>query len=182
MSKQIKQMGMDALKQTFQGVRDMVLMTVTGLNSQADNHIRLTLRKKNIRMQMVKNSLARRVFDDLGLRLEGTWEGSTTLAWGAGSVAELCKELESEFKKQKDKVKFKGALADGQQISFEQGLRMPTREEAIGQVVMLFLSPARRLAGQIRGPAGRLAGQIKSISEKSETAPEKPAETPAKTE
>jgi ribosomal protein L10 len=80
MSKQIKQMQMNDLKQTFQNVRDMVVMAVSGVDAISENHIRLTLRKKNIRMQMVKNSLTRRVFDDLGVRLDGVWEGSTTLA------------------------------------------------------------------------------------------------------
>lgn len=178
MSKQIKQMGMDTLKQTFQGVRDLVTMSVVGLDAISENGIRLALRKKNIRLQMVKNSLAKRVFDEMGMKLDKTWEGSTTLAWGAGSVAELCKELEAQFKKVKDKVKFKNAVAEGQQIAFEQGLKMPTRQEAIGNVLMLLLSPGRRLAGQIRGPAGRLAGQIKSISEKKEDAAPA-AETPA---
>ncbi len=177
MSKQIKQMEMDTLKESFQNVRDLVMMSVSGLDCHVDNHVRLTLRKKNIRLQMVKNSLARRVFDELGIRLEGIWEGSTTLGWGGGSVAELCKELEAQFKKG-GKVQFKGAVADGKQITFEQGLSMPTRSEAIGRVVMLLLSPARRLAGQIVGPAARLAGQIKALSEK--PAAEAPAaEAPA---
>ena len=60
---------------------------------------------------------------------------------------------------------------EGQEISFETARTMPTREEAIGRVVMLALSPARRLAGQLIGPAGLLAGQVKTISEKTEEAP-----------
>jgi large subunit ribosomal protein L10 len=169
MSKQIKQMEMDALKQTFANVRDMVMMSVTGLDCHADNHLRLTLRKKNIRLQVVKNSLARRVFTDLGLPVDPVKEGSTTLAWGGGSIAELCKELDALLKKN-EKVKFKAAVADGQQITFEQGLKMPTRAEAAGRVIMLALAPARRLAGQILGPARRVAGQVKAIAEKTEAA------------
>jgi len=167
MSKIIKQMQMESLKQTFQGVKDLVLMSVTGLDCQQDNRLRLTLRKKNIRLQVIKNSLARRVFSELGLNVESNLVGPTTLAWGGESIAELCKELDALLKKN-DKVKFKSAMTDGQPITFEQGLRMPTRVEAIGRVVMLALSPARRLAGQILGPASLIAGQIKSVSEKTE--------------
>src|ERR1700674_4713556 len=106
MSKQIKQMEMDALKQTFQGIQDLVLLTVSGMNSQVDNQMRLTLRKKNIRLQVVKNSLARRVFEEMGLQVAKYWEGPTTVAWGAGSLAELSRELDTLFKKN-DKVKVK---------------------------------------------------------------------------
>jgi large subunit ribosomal protein L10 len=167
MSKIIKQMQMAALKQTFQQIRDMVMMNVTGLDCQQDNKLRLGLRKKNIRLQVVKNSLARRVFSELGINLESALVGPTTLAWGGASVAELSKELDTLLKKN-DKVKFKGAIADGQPITFEQALKMPTKAEAIGRVLMLALSPARRIAGQILGPASLVAGQVKSLAEKKE--------------
>ena len=57
-------------------------------------------------------------------------------------------------------------LAEGQEISFAQALKMPTRAEAIGRVIQLALSPASRLVSQILGPASTVVGQIKSIGEK----------------
>jgi len=176
MSKQIKQMEMDALGKTFREVRDLVALSVVGVDSRADNQLRLSLRKKNIRMQVGKNSLTRRVFGELGLNATKIWEGPTTLAWGATSLGELSRELDTAFKKN-GKVKFKGAVADGQEVTFEQALKMPTRAEAIGRVVMLALAPASRLLSQIRGPASQVAGQIKTLSEKAEG--EKPPEAAA---
>ena len=82
--------------------------------------------------ELPRQFLARRVFDEMGIPLTGIWEGTTTLAWGGSSIADLCKELDTLTKKN-DKIKFKGAVADGQQITFEQGLKMPTRAEAIGR-------------------------------------------------
>ena len=112
-------------------------------------------------------TLARRVFDELGMRVSSYWEGPTTLAWGAGSLAELSRELDTLFKKN-DKIKFKGAVAEGQEVTFKQALAMPTKAEASGRVLGLALSPARRVASQIMAPAGRVAAQIKTLSEKSE--------------
>jgi len=100
-AKQIKQMEMEALRRTFEGVRDLVLFTASGIDSQTDNQMRLGLRKKNIRLQVVKNSLARRVFDEMGMKLDGVWEGPTIVAWGAESLAELSKELDALAKKNK---------------------------------------------------------------------------------
>src|SRR5688572_19750901 len=100
MSKQIKQMEMDAMKNTFQDVRDLVVLSMTGFNSQTDNQLRLALRKKNIRLQVVKNSLTRKVFQELGINVgdKGNpyWEGPTVLAWGGSSVAELSREVENQ--------------------------------------------------------------------------------------
>ena len=165
MSKLIKQMQMDALKGDFKDVRDMVFLNIVGLDAIAENHIRLNLRKKGVRLQMVKNSLARRVFADLGLKVDGIWEGCTTVAWGACSVAELSKEIEGVVKKNEKKMKVKGVIADGQQVGFDVALKMPTRAEALGRVVMLTLAPAARVAAQITGPASQICGQIKSIKD-----------------
>ena len=176
MSKVIKQMQMNALKKDFDGVRDMVMLSIVGLDAIAENQIRLGLRKKGIRLQQVKNSLARRVFADMGINVGTGGEGSTTVAWGAGSVAELSKEIETIVKKYDKKMKVKTAVADGQEVTFDIALKMPTRAEAIGRVVMLALSPARRVASQIVGPASQVCGQIKGIKDSKKD--EAPAEAP----
>ncbi|HZZ79683.1 MAG TPA: 50S ribosomal protein L10 [Gemmataceae bacterium] len=177
MSKIIKQMQMNALKRDFDGVRDMVMLNIVGLDAIAENKMRLDLRKKGIRLQMVKNSLARRVFTDMGLKIETAWSGSTTVAWGANSVAELSKEIETFVKKNDKKMKVKTAVADGTEVAFSIALKMPTKAEALGRVVMLALSPARRVAGQIVGPASQVCGQIKGMKDmkKDEAAAEAPA-------
>ena len=164
MSKEVKRLEMEALRKTFQEVRDMVVLSATRLDCHADNQMRTALRKKNIRLQVVKNSLAHRVFDELGMRVDGCWEGPTMLAWGSNSLAELSKELDALVRKNDKVLKVKIAVAEGQAIDFKQALAMPTRAEAIGRIVGLALSPASRLVSQILGPASQVAGQIKSLS------------------
>jgi large subunit ribosomal protein L10 len=190
MSKQIKQMEMDTLKQSFQGVRDLVVLSISKVNATADNGLRQTLRKKNIRLQVVKNSLTRRVFGELGFKIPDDspyWAGPSTIAYGAGSIAELSQAIEAELKgktgaQYKDKVRVKGAVSDGVPVTFEQALKMPTRAQAIARVISLALAPASRLVSQITAPASRVAGQIKEVSKKEPAAaPEggAPAEAPA---
>jgi len=174
MSKVIKQMQMDALKREFNGVRDLVFLGVTKLDAGLTHNLRMSMRKKNVRLHVVKNTLARRVFRELGLNIKDDspyWAGPTMLAWGAGSVSELSRTLDTELKAPKlaagykDKVVIKGAVADGQEVTFDIAKTMPTKAEALGRVVMLALSPASRIAGALKGPAGRVAGQVKSLSE-----------------
>jgi large subunit ribosomal protein L10 len=173
-SKKIKQMQMDELTKTFGGVRDLVLFSASGVDSQTENKVRLDLRKKNIRLCMVKNSLARRVFGQMGMNLGNVWEGPTTVAWGANSIAELSRTLDDAFKKNdklKDKVKIKTAVAEGELVPFAQALTMPTRQEAIAGVLSAILGPAAALASLMTEPASQLASQLKTISEKTEEAP-----------
>ena len=179
MSKVIKQMESDALRETFQNVRDAVILSIQGLNCQLDGSLRATLRKKNIRMKVVKNSLTRRLLDELGIHIGADspmWVGPTTLAWGANSIAELSRALDDELKKSKaapqykDKVTIKGAIADGQVIGFELALKMPTREEAIAQILGSILGPGSAIAACLTGPISQVASQIQTISERTEGA------------
>ena len=173
--KEIKEKQMQDLENTFREVRDLVVMSASGLDAITENKIRLDLRKKDIRLRLVKNTYLRRVFERMGMKADGFWQGPTILAWGSGSLADLSKELEKTFKGN-TKVTFKGAMAEGQQVTFDQALKMPTRAEAIGRVVALALSPASRLVSQMRGPAARVSGQVKTISEGEKKEGEAPAE------
>ena len=180
MSKVIKQMEMAALKSTFEGVRDMGVLSIQGLSGQAECTFRAALRKKKIHLKVVKNSLTRKVFGELGLQVKDDspyWLKPTTLAWGAGSIAELCREIESELKHPKNGplykskegkpfIEKKGAIADGVAVPWETAIKLPTRVEAIARVVSLALSPAARLVSQIRGPGSAVVSQIKSIKDK----------------
>src|SRR5579859_7047923 len=169
MSKVIKQMEMNALKENFQGVRDVVVLSVKGLNCHADHNLRSALRKKKIHLQVVKNSLTRRVFNELGLKVGDDspyWLGPTTLAWGTESAGELSRTVEAELKnpetaaQYKDKVAIKGGIVDGQPVEFALMTKMPTRTEAIAGVLAAILGPAGAVAGCLTGPVSQVASQI----------------------
>lgn len=179
MSKAIKQMQMDSLKKTFAGVRDMVFLNMVGLGAIAENKVRLDLRKKGIRLHQVKNSLARRTFAEAGMTFEKPWQGATTVAFGANSVKELSQAVEEVRKKHEKVVKVKIAVADGQEVEFAKALKMPTRLEAIGEVIGMILGPASTIAAMLTGPASQVASQIVTISEKKEEASAPTPEAPA---
>jgi ribosomal protein L10 len=177
MSKVIKQMEMDALRDAFKDVRDLVLLSIKGLDAQANHGFRATLRKKQVHLKVVKNTLTRRVFGELGLKVGDDspfWAGPTAVAWGTPSVAELSRAIDDELKnaktaaRYKDKVTVKGAVVEGQPIPFERALKMPTRAEAIANVLAAVLGPAGAVAGCLTGPASQVAGQIQTLSEKKE--------------
>src|SRR6266576_2184743 len=113
MSKVIKQMEMDALKNTFKDVRDLVVLSSDKLTCQVDYGMRAALRKKKIQMLMVKNTLARRVFNELGMNVQKYWAGTTLVAWGGTSLAELSKDIDALVKKNNKLLKVKGAISEG---------------------------------------------------------------------
>src|SRR2546423_1449338 len=104
MSKVIKPMEMDALRESLSGVRDLVAPSITQLGSIPTSNLRASLRKKKIGLQVVKNSLTRKVFGELGIDIPADsafWAGPTALAWGGASIAELSRAIEGEALKGK---------------------------------------------------------------------------------
>jgi large subunit ribosomal protein L10 len=170
MSKQIKQMQMDVLSKTFEGVRDMVFLSASKIDAITENKVRIDLRKKKIAMLMVKNSLLRRVFADNKIDLaDEVWVGPTVVAWGGDSVKDLSKAIHAALLKEdkfKDKVKVKAAMAEGQVVPFERAMTMPTRKEAIGEIVAAMMGPASSIASALTAGASQVASQIQKISER----------------
>lgn len=179
MSKLVKQMELDSLSKTFQGVRDMVLLTADKIGSQLDFNFRKTLREKKVRMQMVKNSLARKVFETNGIKLDAkVWTGTTLVAWGADSVKELSNAVDALLKdvvkknpKDDNKYKIKTGVVDGQPISINEMKKMPTRLEAIGEIIGMILGPVSEIVSALTGPAAQVASQIATIADKKEETP-----------
>ena len=79
-------------------------------------------------------------------------------------------DLEDAYAKLKDTVQFKGAVCEGQEVPFDLALKMPTRQEAIAQIIGAILGPGAAIAGCLTGPASQVASQIQKISEKTEGA------------
>jgi large subunit ribosomal protein L10 len=171
MSKKIKEMELNALRTTFKGVKDMVLLQPLKLDSAADFEMRKKLRDKKIRVKMVKNSLVKKVFDENGVKVDAG-AGPTLLCWGAGSIKELSTAVDAILKdlkkdpKAPEKIKVKTAVAEGEPVTWEIAKTLPTRQEAIGGVIAAVLGPASQIAGCLTGPASQLAGILVAIEEK----------------
>src|SRR5215207_5802489 len=171
MSKVVKRMELDALDNTFNGVRDMVVLTSTKVDAGLDHLFRSSLRGKKVRVQMVKNSLVKRVLAKSGIELgDGIWAGTTLIAWGTDSIKDLSKAVDGTLKdaakkdpKVGDKIKVKTAVADGQAVPIATALTMPTRQEAIGEVIGMVIGAASAIAGCLTGPAAQVASQVQTI-------------------
>src|SRR3954452_24537256 len=99
MSKYVKEMMMDQLRTDLDGSTSFLILDLKGLDAVAEHQFRRDLRKKSIRMRALKNTLARRVFGEMGLDgLSRSLEGPSVLVWGGEAVAELAKEISTQVK------------------------------------------------------------------------------------
>src|SRR5271165_243654 len=168
MSKYVKELMMDQLRSDLNGSRSVLILDLKGLDAIAEHQFRRNLRKKAIRVRALKNSLARRVFSEMGMEgLSSYLEGPSVAIWGGAGVAELAKEVSTQVKALK-KPEIKGGAVDGVVIGpnqVEDITKLPSREALIGRVVALALAPAQRVIALANAPASGLMGQLKTLSE-----------------
>jgi large subunit ribosomal protein L10 len=169
MSKYVKEMMMDQLRSDLDGSRSLLILDLKGLDANAEHHLRRDLRKKSIKLRVLKNSLARRVFSEMGMDgLSPFLEGPSAVVWGGEGVAELAKEISSQVKKLK-KPEIKGGAVDGVVVGANQVediTKLPSREALIGQVLSLLLGPARTALSLLSSPSSTLVGQLEALVER----------------
>lgn len=169
MSKYVKELMMDQFRSELGETRSVLILDFKGLDAVSENRLRLDLRKKNIHVRALKNTLAARIFTERGLDGLGQFlQGPSVAVWGGAGVAELAKEISTQVKKLK-KPEIKGGAVDGVVIGatqVEEITRLPSREELIARVVGLALSPVRHVVSLANAPASGLLGQLKTLAEK----------------
>ena len=173
MSKYVKNLMTSQLKEKLDGVGDVLVVDVIGMDALATTLMRRRLREKSISLMVVKNSTVQRATEGTPLApaFEGI-EGSAAVVWGAEDVVSLAKEVVS-IAGDKDFAGFKsvGGVMDGQAMSADDVTsvsKWPTREEMLANLIGQILGPGAQLASQVGGPGGTLAGQIKSMAEEEE--------------
>src|SRR3954469_24106406 len=175
MSKYVKELMMDQLRSDLNGSRSVLILDLKGLDAIAEYRLRRDLRKKSIRLRALKNTLARRVFAEMGMDgLSQYLDGPSVAAWGGDGVAELTKEVSTQIKALK-KPAIKGGAVDGIVIGpsqVEEITKLPSREALIARVAALAIAPAQRIVALANAPAGALQGILQTLSEGAEPEPE----------
>ena len=175
MSKAIKDMLVDDLKHRLREVGDVIVVSLGKLDAQKTTALRQSLRKKQIHLQLVKNSLARMATS--GTPLAPAFEkaeGMLAIAWGGEDVVDLAKELDRlAGVKDYEGFECRGGALDGARLEpgdVKKVAKWPTRTEQLSLLSGQISSLAATLSGQILSAGGGLAGQIKSRIEDLEKA------------
>lgn len=168
MSKYVKELMMDQFRTDLDGSRSVLILDLKGLDAVSEYQFRRDLRKKSIKIRSLKNTLARRIFSEMGMDgLSQFLEGPSVAVWGGDGVAELAKEISTQVKALK-KPEIKGGAVDGVVINpsqVEDITKLPSREALIGRVVAMAIAPAQRVVSLANAPAGGLMSQLKTLSE-----------------
>jgi large subunit ribosomal protein L10 len=183
MSKPVKELLRKELAKRLEDVTSLAIVGFTGIDAIATHQIRGRLRQKEIRLTVVKNSVARQAFKSVGMEpAADLLDGPCAVAYGADSVVTIVREL-LEIGKDNKNLTVKGAVLDGDIFGADRIVELskyPTRGEAVSRAVGCILSPGRRLAACLIGPGARIASILKTVQERHEKAePAAPVEAAA---
>ena len=174
MSKKVKNLIEKDLNGRFKDLDGVAVISPRGIAATKTNEIRRRLREKGLHMTVVKNTMAKRAVGEGKLKgFDKLLDGPSAVIYGTTGIATIARFLLNE-KKLDEKIELRGMFFDGEIYVGDEGVKtvskLPTREEAIGQLVGMILSPGSNLAGALKGPGGTLGAIIKAIEEKAKAA------------
>jgi large subunit ribosomal protein L10 len=173
MSKYVKNLLTEDLRQRLQSTHDALLVNMVGLDANTNTRLRAELRAKNIHVMVIKNSAAARAMAGTPLAplFEGI-SGTAAICWGAEDIVSLAKEITRLAKDDKNApFQTRAGVMDGERLDaarVEQVSKWPSRTEQLSILLGQILSPGAMLASQLTSVGGALASQIEQRGEGAE--------------
>lgn len=148
----------------------ILLVEYSGVTMKDLDAIRAKVRESGGEFHIVKNTLARKAFENFGLTLpEGYFEKSTAAAFAFSDVAATAKAL-SDAAKTVEVLKVKGGFIEKQVLDAGQVkalATLPPLPIVRSQLLGVLSAPAGKLVRTLAEPARQVAAVIKAYSEKS---------------
>jgi large subunit ribosomal protein L10 len=150
------------------------LTNFSGLTVAQSNDLRGRFREAGVDYQVTKNTLAQIALDRLeGMTaLEEFFHGPTAVAYSEDPAkpARVIQDFVEDEDVERPELKVawvEGELYEGPD-ALDTLADLKSREELIGEIVGLLLSPAQNIVGGLTGSGQTLAGILKSLSERDE--------------
>jgi len=145
----------------------------SGLTVEKSNDIRNRFRAAGIEYYVVKNTLAKRSFDNIGgyEKLYDALRYSTAIAFGAPDDPIAPARIMKEFLKTSEKPALKAAFVDGEVFGadkLEHLATLPTKEELIARIMGSIQAPATNIVGVMSSVMRNLMYAINQVAEKNQ--------------
>jgi large subunit ribosomal protein L10 len=180
-NKEKKKIVIDKTAESFKGASGIIITDYQGLKAGQVNDLRRRLEKAGASYRVVKNTLSKKVIDDLKVdaSLKPLFKGVTGLVFSTDYISAI-KAL-TAFAKENEKFKIKGGIIDAKPVSVEDIKvlsALPTKQELIAKFVVLLNSPIQRFVN-VLDRAGKTAKE--AIAEVKAEAKEAAAEVKVET-
>lgn len=174
MTKSEKNQVIEDLTQTLKDNKNIYLADISGLNADATSRLRRLCHSRKISLSVVKNTLLKKAMENSGLEFEAMYDllkGNTSIMIAEASNAPA--KLIKEFRKKNDKPLLKGAFVEEAIYIGDDQLEaltsLKSKEELIGDIIMLLQSPLKNVISGLQGNSGqKVAGLLKALEERAQ--------------
>jgi large subunit ribosomal protein L10 len=174
MTREEKAAAIGELTDTLKANNVIYIADISGLNASDTSALRRLCFSRNVKMQVVKNTLLRKAMEQSERNFEELYpvlKGNTSImiAEAGNAPAKLIQSFRS---KKQEKPILKGAfieeaiyVGDNQLESLSN---IKSREELIGDIIMLLQSPAKNVVSALKSSGGTIAGLLKTLEERAQ--------------
>ena len=174
MNKEEKSLMIDKLTQVLADNNVVYLADTSELTVEDTNALRSACFKNDIQLTVVKNTLLQKAIEKVEGKdfseLSEVLSGPTSIM--IAEVGNAPAKVIKEFRKKHDKPLLKGAYVDSAVYigddQVEALVNIKSKEELIGDVIMLLQSPAKNVISGLKSSGGTIAGLLKTLEERAQ--------------
>ena len=177
MKKDEKNQLIEMLNRSISDNNNFYLADISGLTAEESSKLRRLCFKREVSLQVVKNTLLRKAFEKNNYAYDDLYDvlkGNTSIMFT--SQANTPAKIIKEFRKKHDKPILKAAHLDESFYIGEDYLdvlsSLKSKQELIAEIVLLLQSPIKNVVSSLQSGGSKLSGIIKVLSDKTED-PEK---------
>lgn len=163
---------LDEITENLRNSNAIYIAKYSGMSVADANELRGAFRKGNVFFKVYKNKLMKLAMEEVGGydAIIPTLNDQNGFAFVEEELSAPAKVLHN-FIKDKKKPEFKAAIVDGEFYGgdkLEALAAMKSKNEIIGDVIGLLLSPITNVVGALNAQGSNLVGAVKTIAEKGE--------------
>jgi len=161
----------DSLTERLKEYSHFYLTDTAELNAADTSDLRRKCFENNIKLVVVKNTLLKRAFEQSGVDFQELFpvlKGTTSIMFA--NTGNTPAKIIRDFRKQHDKPVLKGAYVQesiyiGDNI-LDTLVSIKTREELIGDIILLLQSPARNVISALQSGGNKIHGVLETLSKR----------------
>ena len=171
MTREEKSVAINQILDVLKSNQNIYLTDISGLNALETSNLRRMCFKAGVKLSVVKNTLLEKAMEgsekDFG-DLKETLNGNTSVM--IAEVSSAPAKVIKNFRKKSEKPILKGAMIEqdiyvGDEM-LETLFAIKSKEELIGDIIMLLQSPAKNVISALSSGGGKLSGILQTLSKK----------------
>jgi large subunit ribosomal protein L10 len=171
MTREEKSVAINEILDVLKSNQNIYLTDISGLNALETSNLRRMCFKAGVKLSVVKNTLLEKAMDDSEKdfgELKETLNGNTSVM--IAEVSSAPAKVIKNFRKKSERPILKGAMIEEDiyigDDQLETLFAIKSKEELIGDIIMLLQSPAKNVISALSSSGGRLSGILQTLSNK----------------